>query len=137
MSTPDIPSDSEQPSVIYSAGPWPRLDLMNDLYSWQQQVQRALQALKYIGRQESATSEPRKVTFQEAMRELYGKSHFSAFIASRTWQHASLDGQTAQEFQKLQQLLNSFEEPDSDELLATDSDWQVILAQVEIVAALL
>ncbi|GAB3588746.1 hypothetical protein [Hymenobacter daeguensis] len=139
MTTVRLPSiiAPELPAATpaYYEGPRPRLDNTADFYLWQQQVCLALQGLRHVGG--SAPAEQPGRSFQHAMRELYGKSYFSAFISSRAWQQAGLAEPVEQQLQRLQQLLNAFEEPDSDDLLATNADWQGILAQAELVAALL
>lgn len=136
MPSASIPSAIDFPSTItYYGGPRPRPDMTADFHLWQQQVRLALQALKEVGAPSQPGSEP--ISFQQAMRQLYADSHFSAFVSSRAWQQAGLDERAEQELQKLQQLLNTFEEPDSDDLLAPNPAWQCILAQAETVAMLL
>lgn len=138
MSIDDVAARPDLPSIIpHYPGPRPRLDMTGDFRLWQQQVQEALGELRQFGRQESDTGGGPAISFSLAMRKLYGDSHFSAFISSRAWQQAGLDAQIGQELQKLEQQLNAFEEPDSDELLATDPIWQKILAQVAVVIGLL
>ncbi|MBO2009597.1 hypothetical protein [Hymenobacter negativus] len=71
------------------------------------------------------------------MRHLYGANQFSAFVSSRAWLHAGVDGRAEQEIQILQRQLDAFDEPDADEALATDHDWQLILAQAGVIMSLL
>lgn len=138
MATDSIPTTTKLPSTTnHYEGPRPHIDQTGDFYVWQQQIRLALEELKHIGSQQPRPSGHLPHSFQQAMRELYGTSHFRAFISSRAWQQAGLEEQAEQEIQRLQQLLNNFEEPDTDDLLATDPDWQAVLTQVEIVTALL
>jgi hypothetical protein len=137
MTTVRIPFADESPYTYYYEGPRPRPDITNDFSLWQEQVCLALQGLKHVGAPTPSTADFPKTSFQQAMRELYGKSYFSAFISSRAWQQAGLEEQAEQQLQQLEQLLNAFEEPESDDLLATNLAWQDILTQTEAVAALL
>lgn len=104
---------------------------------WQQQVRRALQGLRRLGRACLPASGYPLPTFQEAMRVLYGDSQFTAFVASRAWQQAGLCTQVEQALLHLQLQLDAFEEPDVDSQLSLDPAWQAILAQVVVVTMLL
>ena len=121
-------------SSTHYDGPRPRLDRTGDFRLWQQQVQRALQGLRRVGHPADPAA---PVSLQQALRELYGDSQFAAFISSRAWEQAGLNGHAGEELLKLQQHLDAFEEPDSDEDLADDREWQCIMAQVVAVTALL
>ena len=138
MTTVRIPFANELPyTAYYYEDPRPRPDITNDFSLWQEQVRLALQGLKHAGSPTPPATEFPKISFQQAMRELYGESYFSAFISSRAWQQAGLSEQAEQQLQQLEQLLNAFEEPESDDLLATNPEWQEILTQAETVATLL
>jgi hypothetical protein len=138
MTTVRIPFANELPyTAYYYEDPRPRPDITNDFSLWQEQVRLALQGLKHAGSPTPPATQFPKISFQQAMRELYGESYFSAFISSRAWQQAGLSEQAEQQLQQLEQLLNAFEEPESDDLLATNPEWQEILTQAETVATLL
>ncbi|MBO2009598.1 hypothetical protein [Hymenobacter negativus] len=108
-----------------------------EFFLWQQQVRKALQGLRYVGRGYLAKPTSPPPTFQEAMLVLYNDSRFSKFIASRAWQQAGLDNRAERELLKLQQQLDAFDEPDVDGELDANPAWQIILLQVKVVTALL
>ena len=117
----------------YYEGPRPRLDMTSDFILWQQQVRRALQAMRLVGR----TRAGHAPSFKQAMQTLYSESQFSAFVNSHAWEQAGLGDKTGNALQQLQQQLDLFEEPDTDDALVFDPDWQRILAQVVVVTLLL
>lgn len=116
----------------YYEGPRPRMDMTGDFILWQQQVRRALQGLRRVGRAGTGQA----LSFRQAMQALYGESHFSAFVNSRAWEQAGLGNKTGAALQQLQQQLDLFEEPDTDDALLIDPDWQRIMAQVVVVLLL-
>lgn len=117
----------------YYEGPRPRLDMTSDFTLWRQQVRRALQAMRLVGRAGSDHTP----SFKQAMQALYADSQFSAFVNSRAWEQAGLGSKAGDALQQLQRQLDLFEEPATDDALLFDPDWQRILAQVVVVTLLL
>lgn len=117
--------------------PRPRFDTTTDYRLWRQQLYNALQALHHLGKEPKPRQQSLGSSFQLAMQKLYHDSHFSAFTSSRAWEQAGLGRRAEEELRRLQNQLDAFDEPDADEELADDAQWQAVLAQVLVVTALL
>jgi len=124
-------------SIAYYDGPRPSFDLTGDFYLWKRQVRQALRELSLIGCKDSSLASYQVPSFVQSMHKLYGECQFSIFVSSRAWQQVGLDGRAGQELQLLQRQLNAFDEPETDDLLATNTQWQLILAQALLVMMLL
>lgn len=71
------------------------------------------------------------------MRELYVESHFTEFLSCEAWRQAGVDKATGEALFALQQLLNAYDEPETDAAILADPAWWAIMGQASRLATLL
>ncbi|HEX8506740.1 MAG TPA: hypothetical protein VF630_15355 [Hymenobacter sp.] len=99
---------------------------------WKHELRRALQQLWhinfYLGREQEGV-EQHGDEFRDALRAMYTDCRFEQFFALRAWEQAGLSQEAGQQLQVLKNLMDTFDEPDTDAAILAHPQWHRILQQ--------
>jgi hypothetical protein len=107
---------------------------------WKHDLRQALHQLRYIdfylGSQREG-GESYGAEFREAMNVIYADCRFEGFFALRAWEQAGLDEEAGRQLHGLKELIDAFDEPDTDAAILAHPQWHRILQQARLLEAYL
>lgn len=112
--------------------------MLNEYTLWKQQLHQAIACLHHINLLSSPCwQQTQESVFQQAMNNLYQKCQFSDFLTLQAWRQAGLDAAADAELRTFKNMLDAYDEPETDAAILADQHWQAILQHATRATALL